>query len=128
MSDYIRANLEVLVPTLLPVGFLFANLVIKGMLGQTNFHFFGSDMALCGCAVYTGTFLRQLLLHHLTDSKQIALNILGLLGVMLIWFICARLGGKSKWWLSLIAAMAGMAIFSLSDAVSWNMLSIGGSK
>lgn len=128
MLDYIKSHLDVLVPTILPVAFFFANLAIKLMLGQTNFHFFGSDMALCGSAVYTGTFLRQILNGRLTDSRLITINVLGLIGVLFVWFVCAWTGSKGRWWLSWLAAVGGIVLFSLCDKVSWDMLSTGASK
>ena len=122
--DYIQAHLPLLVPTILPVAFLLANTAIKWMLSEeAKFYFFGTDMALCGCAVFTGSFLRQLMLHRLSDV-QTALDILGLLGAVGIWFLCAWMGSKQLWWVSWIAAIIGMVLFSLCGRVSWNMLNL----
>jgi hypothetical protein len=75
MVESIKANLHWLIPVVLPVGFFAISVGFKFLFGQRNFHFLGGDTAFTGCAVISGTALRQIYYSKLTDPGEIVISV-----------------------------------------------------
>lgn len=113
--EAIKHNLYWLLAIGQPLVFFLGNLYFKIRFGQRDFRFLGGDLALCGCAVFWGTALRQILLHRLDDPAEIVANVI-LLGVSLgIWVLCLELGKGGVLWRSFLATCIGLASFFLCD-------------
>ena len=92
MVETLKQNFYWVVPVVLPLGFLFANVFVKYIFGQREFHFMGGDLALCGSALFTGTALRQILSQTLTESSEIVLAVSLILVFLFGWFGCLSIG------------------------------------
>ena len=80
-----------------PLAFFLVNLYFKIRFGQRDFRFLGGDLALCGCAVFCATALRQIFLHKLDDSSEIVINVILLICSLGAWVLCLELGSKGSW-------------------------------
>ncbi len=68
--ESIKQNLPWLLPVALPICFFAISVGFKFLFGQRNFHFLGGDTAFTGCAVVSGTALRQIYYSKLTEPGE----------------------------------------------------------
>lgn len=115
------AALPIIIPTVLPVGFLLTNLFAKFLAGQRTFYFAGADMAICGWAMYSAVLFRQILAHALVEA-DIVWGILRIFVAFLAWGFCIWLGSFQARGSAIFAGMVGTATFSLSGLSAWGML------
>jgi hypothetical protein len=106
----------------LPAAFLIADALVKRfLLKQTDFYFFGGDMVFCGTVLFTLTLLREVSVNHITGSRAAVYFVLDLV-FFLLWLLVARMGKNRVKWLSVLAALMGLAIFSCCSAFTWSMI------
>lgn len=107
----------------LPAAFLVSDAVLKKLLfKQADFYFFGADMAFCGSVLFVSTFLRELSLNHITDGTRAAVYVIVGLAFFLLWLLVARLGNLRIRWVSILAALFGLVIFSCCSVVTWGII------
>ncbi len=124
MVESIKANLHWLIPVVLPVGFFAISVGFKFLFGQRNFHFLGGDTAFTGCAVISGTALRQIYYSKLTDPGEIVISVVMCGLALLIAIVCWAMGRHRRLGRSIFAMSLGMAAFYLFAFWSWRIIEL----
>lgn len=128
MWNWVKGNLEWILPLCMPVGFLIVNAVMKLAVGRLNLHLLGADTALCGSSLFSAILLRQISIGALNDGREIATSIIVLLLFLFGWMMCMFLGRAQKIPLSLAGIGLGALVFFLSQAAAWHILSLVAGK
>lgn len=125
--DYLLPQFEGFLPaflaTGLPAAFLVANALIKRLLfKQLDFHFFGGDMVLCGTVLFTSTLLRELSMDRIGDGRRVAVYLILMLVFFMLWLLTLKMGSKRIRWISIVAALLAMVIFSCCSLFTWSIV------
>jgi hypothetical protein len=123
MMDFLFDHIQIIAAAGLPPILLLANASAKYVLAKQPFHFFGGDIALCGCAVFTAGYFRALSLEAFAVNSQILITI-QLIACYLAWPVLLWMGSKKAVWRSLFAISLGAMIFTWCFYTAWSILSL----